>query len=125
MKKLLLTLFLSAFFLGMSATQRQIHVESSDTIIIPRTDPITPNPSQGDGHRTTQTDLQVFQNGYILNFTPVYSGGSLELLDMNWNTVFSGIVDSDGYVLLPKYLEGVYVIRFIFSDIVFQGEIEL
>jgi hypothetical protein len=78
----------------MSATQRQIHVESSDTIIIPRTDPITPNPSQGDGHRTTQTDLQVFQNGYILNFTPVYSGGSLELLDMNWNTVFSGIVGS-------------------------------
>ena len=79
----------------------------------------------GDYHRGNLPSIVIYQNGSLLDFGTAYSGCSVFLINENELIEYSGIVGSDGIVVLPDYLEGVYELRLNVGDIVYAGEILL
>ena len=120
-KLFLLCSLLIAVFLNVNASERN---DSTGTPI-PLRDIPPGSLDHGEFNRAPAAPFIIYQDGHTLNFGIEYAGCAVILIDGNDAIVFSGMVGTDGFMALPEYLEGVYVIRFIFSDIVFQGEIEL
>ena len=124
MKKLIVLMIFTALTVNIYASQKQVNVSSADTIIV-RTDPTNPNPAQGSGPRGLDTSIYLCQDGHFLEFEPCYSGCLVVLLDENELIEYSGVVGSDGIVVLPDYLEGVYELRLTVGTMVYIGEILL
>lgn len=124
MKKVIMLMMLTALTVNIYALQKQVTESSADTIIV-RTDPTNPNPAQGSGPRGLDISIYICQNGHLLEFEPCYSGCVVMLVDKNEHIEYSGIVGSDGIVVLPEYLEGVFELQLTVDNIVYSGEIQL
>ena len=80
---------------------------------------ITTAPGQGGPPKSPTQPVWLSQNGHTLNFGTDYSGCAVTLLDENELIEYSGIVGSDGIVVLPEYLMGVFELRLTVDNIVY------
>lgn len=120
-KLLLLCSLLIVVFLEANATERN---DSSGTPI-PLTDIPPGSPDHGGFNRAPAASFIIYQDGHTLDFGTACSSCTVTLIDGNEATAFSGIVGTDGCVILPEYLEGLYVIHLIVDEALYEGELEL
>ena len=79
------------------------------------------------GHHYPRSPIRtpnVYIDEYTLLFDTSYEGFTIELLQ-DEVVVYSDIIDEDGEVQRPDYLEGEYELHFYVGSFVFVGEIEL
>lgn len=79
----------------------------------------------GDYHRGYSQSIVIYQDGGLLDFGTVYSGCSVVVINENGLTEYSGVVGTDGIVVLPDYLEGLFELQLTVDNIVYAGEILL
>ncbi len=112
---------LIAVFLNVNASERN---DSTGTPI-PLRDIPPGSPDHGGFNRAPAAPFIIYQDGHTLNFGIECAGCAVILIDGNEATVFSGMVGTDGCVILPEYLEGLYVIHLIVDEALYEGELEL
>lgn len=120
-KLFLLCSLLIAVFLNVNASERN---DSTGTPI-PLRDIPPGSPDHGGFNRAPAAPFIIYQDGHTLNFGIECAGCAVILIDGNEATVFSGMVGTDGCVILPEYLEGLYVIHLIVDEALYEGELEL
>lgn len=120
-KLFLLCSLLIAVFLNVNASERN---DSTGTPI-PLRDIPPGSPDHGGFNRAPAAPFIIYQDGHTLNFGIECAGCAVILIDGNDAIVFSGMVGTDGCVILPEYLEGLYVIHLIVDEALYEGELEL
>lgn len=120
-RKVICILFLSLLTFG-----KAFAYEKSDTTTTPVPLIIKgPGGDNGDYHRSHSPSIMIYQNGCLLDFGTPYSGCSVVLINVNELTVYSAVVSSDGIVVLPEYLDGVYELRLMVDNNIYCGVILL
>lgn len=116
-RKIFLSVLLSSFLLVANANETY-H-------IVYLTIDITTAPAQGGPAKTPTQPLCIYQDGHILDFGTNFAGCTVSLLEEDETTVFSGFVGTDGFLILPGYLEGIYLIQLNVDGTIYEGVIEL
>ena len=112
--------FLLASFSVMSATESH----DSQTVRLTRKKTIPQN-EQNPPHRSPDTTIEAYLDGYTLTFDASCIGCPLTLVDEEENIVYATIIDNTGIVELPDTLSGIFELQIIRGNITFVGEIEL
>lgn len=116
MKKYLFTVLLISLPLVFSNAEKK-------NIIIHATD-VNKHGGMSSHPRSPIPPPEVYIEGGILYFDTSFSGCTVQILQ-NDDVVYSDVVDDNGKVFLPLYLNGVFLIQFRMGSITFVGEIEL
>ena len=112
----------NVLFLLFSSIMLCAYADGPEQIVYLTID-ITTAPGQGGPPKSPTQPVCLYQNGHTLNFGTDYSGCAVTLIDENELIEYSGIVGSDGIVVLPEYLMGVFELRLTADNIVYAGEI--
>ena len=112
--------------LSLLAFGKTFAYEKSDTTTTPVPLIIKgPGGENGDYHRSHSSSIMIYQNGCLLDFGPPYSGCSVVLINVDELTVYSTVVSSDGIVVFPEYLDGVFELRLMVDNDIYSGVIFL
>lgn len=110
---------------SMSAIEYFPGRDSTSTVV-----PLAPAPTpeinpNGDGMRSPARPVYASLDGHTLSFSTSFAGCEIILIDTDGFGVFTGYVDSDGFVIIPGEIIGIFELRLIVGDSFYSAEIEL
>ena len=87
--------------------------------------PPPPINENGGPHRSPSSDNYVFQEGNVLSFSHSFAGCVFCLTDSDNEVVYTDSIDTNGFVELPSYLSGTYLLILYVGDDIYQGTLIL
>ena len=122
-KTLLATLLFT--FLQTSAALAQ-NVTNQDVNTIHLTYGIINNSNVSTGYpRIPAANVRVCNQANTLLLYGAFSGYTLQILDFDEDIIFQTELFGEDYIELPEYLSGLYIIRFVYGNQYFEGDIEI
>ncbi len=125
MKQAFVILLFAFSFTSLSAKEYFPGRDSTSTVV-----PLTPAPTpeinpNGDGMRSPARPVYASLDGHTVSFNTSFAGCEVILIENDGFEVFTDYVDSDGFVIIPDEIIGIFELQLIVGDFIYAGEILL